>query len=125
MTRTGEPVEETVRYADGRTKYTGFLLTGDIERDAENTLAGEPITADVVKVPHHGSRTSSTEPFVDAVDASFAVVSVGKRSRFGHPHADVIQRWKDRGVNVLTTGTSGTITFATDGKDLKVGSFVR
>ena len=102
-----------------------FLLTGDIERDAENMLAGVPLRADVLKVPHHGSRTSSSERFVEAVDAGFAVVSVGKRSRFGHPHAEVVARWRDHGANVLTTGMNGTITFVSDGIDLTVESFLR
>jgi competence protein ComEC len=102
-----------------------FLLTGDIEHQAESelTAGGGILTADLVKVPHHGSRTSSTQDFVNAIGAEYAVISVGRRSPFGHPHADVIERWRVSGANVMTTGTSGTISVSTDGKDLKIATF--
>jgi competence protein ComEC len=104
-----------------------FLLTGDIERDAESALvlAGDDLRSDVVKVAHHGSRTSSTEAFVAAVRASVAVVSVGLDSPFGHPDKNVVERWRAGGARVLQTGRSGTITVSTDGRDLKVETFVR
>ena len=104
-----------------------ILMTGDIERKAENDLLSAPafLMADVIKVPHHGSKTSSTQGFVDAVKSEFAVISVGRHSIFGHPNPAVVQRWKDRGSTVLTTGTSGTVTVVTDGKALEVSTFVR
>ncbi|MDQ1559096.1 MAG: competence protein ComEC [Pyrinomonadaceae bacterium] len=104
-----------------------FLLTGDIERDAEAALvaAGDLLHSDVVKVAHHGSRTSSTESFVKAVCPSVAVVSVGLASPFGHPDNNVLERWRASGARVLQTGRSGTITISTDGSDLKVETFVR
>lgn len=97
-----------------------FLLTGDIERNAETSLVavGGSLTADLIKVPHHGSRTSSTQEFINAVGAQYAVISVGRSSPFGHPHPEVVERWKAAGANVLTTGTHGTISVSTDGKDL-------
>lgn len=102
-----------------------FLLTGDIESAAEQALlsGGGTLRADVVKVPHHGSRTSSTEAFVDAVGAEFAVISVGRSSPFGHPHADVVDRWKRSGAQVLTTGTSGMLSISTDGRDLRIDTY--
>jgi competence protein ComEC len=103
-----------------------FLLTGDIERDGEAALvaAHDELRSDVVKVAHHGSRTSSTEPFVAAVRPSVAVVSVGLASPYGHPDKRVVERWRAAGAQVLQTGRSGTITVSTDGQDLKVETFV-
>lgn len=104
-----------------------FLFTGDIESNAENALAVSPesLRADVVKVAHHGSKTSSTESFVKATQAKFAVISVGLLSPFGHPDRKVVERWKSNGAEVLTTGESGTITISTSGRDLKIETFVR
>ena len=103
-----------------------ILLTGDIERDAEQKLVdrdGPSLRADVIKVPHHGSRTSSCATFVQAVNATTAVISVGRRSRFGHPHAEVVERWKGTGTTVLTTGERGMISVETDGQELKITLF--
>jgi competence protein ComEC len=103
-----------------------FLLTGDIEREAERALVADEtinLFADVAKVPHHGSRTSSTDSFVDNVRANTAVISVGRRSRFGHPHDEVVKRWRGAGAMVQTTGERGTITVETDGHDLLIRTF--
>ena len=104
-----------------------ILLTGDIEKSAERALVGlrsnlEPsdLRADVVKVPHHGSRSSSTPAFIAATRARTAIISVGQTSMFGHPHREVVERWLASGAQVLTTGQCGTITVTTDGKDLTV-----
>jgi len=104
-----------------------FLLTGDIEHRAEAALTKEPaeLRADVVKVAHHGSRTSSTEAFIQAARPSYAVISVGLDSPFGHPHKEVLERWRASGAEVLTTGRRGTITVSTDGSDLKVETFIK
>jgi competence protein ComEC len=102
------------------------LLTGDIENGAENAMvrAAENLRVDVVKVPHHGSKTSSTEPFVLATRPSVAIISVGQTSVFGHPHKEVVDRWQVSGAEVLTTGRCGTITVTTDGHELNVERFV-
>ena len=97
-----------------------ILLTGDIEKKAEAALMTSDLKADVVKVPHHGSKTSSTEAFVSATRPRFAIVSVGQDSMFGHPHAEVVERWKRAGAQVWTTGKCGTISVNTDGKNLWV-----
>ncbi|MCA1629162.1 MAG: MBL fold metallo-hydrolase [Acidobacteria bacterium] len=104
-----------------------FLLTGDIERGAEGALvaAGDDLRCDVVKVAHHGSRTSSTAEFVAATRPAFAVVSVGLASPFGHPDQGVVERWRASGAQVLQTGRRGTISFTTDGQDLRVETFAR
>jgi competence protein ComEC len=104
-----------------------LLLTGDIEMAGENGMlrSGQELRADVVKVAHHGSKTSSTEDLIAASGPRLAVISVGQTSIFGHPHADVVERWKRSGAQVLTTGNSGTITVTTDGRDLEVETFVK
>jgi competence protein ComEC len=100
-----------------------ILLTGDIERKTEGALLFADLRADVVKVPHHGSKTSSTDAFVAATNPRFAIISVGQDSMFGHPHAEVVERWTNKGAEVLTTGECGTITVTTDGSDLSVTEF--
>jgi competence protein ComEC len=102
-----------------------FLFTGDIERQAEAALVanGTVLNANVIKVPHHGSRTSSTEVFIDAVKARTAVISVGNRSMFGHPNADVVERWRRSGAETMTTGSKGTVTVSTDGRNLEISQF--
>lgn len=111
-----------------RLKYGGrsLLLTGDIERNAESALLadGGILAADVIKIPHHGSRTSSTQGFIEAVKAEYAIISVGRSSPFGHPHPDVVDRWKAAGAKVMTTGERGMISVSTDGRDLQIGTFV-
>lgn len=104
-----------------------ILMLADIENKAESTLsreAGETLPADVVKVAHHGSRTSSTAGFVAAVRAQVAVISVGQHSMFGHPHREVVERWRAAGAEILTTGQSGTITVTTDGVGLEITTHV-
>lgn len=103
-----------------------FLLTGDVEKEGEQEMLARPesLRADLVKVAHHGSRTSSTEEFVRAVQASYAVISVGRTSQFGHPHEEVVERWIKSGAKVLRTGEAGTITVETDGKMMEVRTFL-
>ncbi|MBP6004381.1 MAG: ComEC/Rec2 family competence protein [Pyrinomonadaceae bacterium] len=103
-----------------------FLLTGDVEARAERILTsgGGTLRADVVKVPHHGSRTSSTEEFVAAVGAAYAVVPVGRYSMFGHPHEEVLERWRAAGAAVMTTGERGMISFSTDGHEIWMQTFL-
>ena len=103
-----------------------ILLTGDIEKAAERALAlsQQDLKADVVKVPHHGSKTSSTDSFVLATKPTFAVISVGRNSMFGHPHEEVVQRWQSNGATVLTTGECGTITVTTNGHKLSLEKFI-
>jgi competence protein ComEC len=104
-----------------------ILLTGDIESETENVLVEHYqslLASDVTKVAHHGSRTSSTERFVAAAKSTVAVISVGESSVFGHPHAEVVERWKARGAQVLTTGKRGMVTLITDGHEMQVTTFV-
>jgi competence protein ComEC len=98
-----------------------FLLTGDIEAAGENALGA--VSAQVLKVPHHGSRSSSTPRFLAAVSPRFALVSVGHRNRFGHPHPTVVERYARAGVWLLRTDRDGTITVSTDGDRVFVRTF--
>ena len=90
------------------------LLSGDIEARSEMRLlheARDALAADVLVVPHHGSRTSSTPAFVAAVDPAVAVFTPGYRNRFGHPRPEVVARYVSRGAAVLRTDRDGAITF--------------
>lgn len=91
----------------------GLLLTGDIEAASERELIQRlaPLAADIIVVPHHGSTTSSTAPFVDSVHADYAVVSAGYANRWGFPKARVVERWTARGAAVVNTAASGAVQF--------------
>lgn len=99
-----------------------FLLAGDLEAEAEHALlrAGIDIEADVLKVGHHGSRTSTTQGFVAAVRPTWAVISAGRANPYGHPHASVLERLRDAGVRVLRTGARGGVTITSKGNQLRV-----
>lgn len=89
------------------------LLTADIERRAENWLVereGPAMKSTVLLVPHHGSKTSSTDRFLESVAPRLAIISVGYRNRFRHPHPDVLARYAGRGIRVLRTDALGAIT---------------
>jgi competence protein ComEC len=86
------------------------LLTGDIERQQELALVaehGEALRSDVLLVPHHGSKTSSSAPFLDAVRPRLAVVQAGYRNRFGHPAPEVVARHAERGIQVIQSPVCG------------------
>jgi competence protein ComEC len=88
-----------------------MLLTGDIERGAEAELARADLArADVLLVPHHGSRTSSSAEFLAAVQPRHTVAAVGYRSRFGHPHPEVLERYAAAGLAPLRTDRDGAVT---------------
>ena len=86
-----------------------ILLTGDIERAAESFLAAAIQKTDVLLVPHHGSRSSSSEEFIAAVAPRWAVVPAGYRNRFGHPAREVLERYAKAGVRVLRTDLDGAV----------------
>ena len=90
------------------------LLAGDIERAQEARLvaSGVELSSDVLLVPHHGSRTSSTAPFLDAVRPTVAIVQAGYRNRFGHPAPDVLARLAERGVRVHASAGCGAWLWA-------------
>ena len=98
-----------------------MLLTGDIERAAEEQLTGMGLAkSEVLLVPHHGSRSSSTAGFIEAVSPRFAVVPVGYRNRFNHPARDVVQRYEDAGVEILRTDRHGAVTVSLNASGVAV-----
>lgn len=97
-----------------------FLFTGDAEEDSEEDMAANdiPLKADVYKVAHHGSKTASTEEFMEKVDPEYAVISAGEGNSYGHPHAEVMNRLRSMGVKVFRTDEQGTIVLTSDGKTI-------
>jgi competence protein ComEC len=88
-----------------------MLLTGDIERGTELALARAGLArAEVLLVPHHGSRTSSSAELLSAVSPQHAIAAVGYRSRFGHPHPEVLGRYAAAGLEPLRTDRDGAVT---------------
>ena len=99
-----------------------FLFTGDIERDAELDIikSGAKLKADVLKTAHHGSATSTSYVFLREVMPKYAVISVGKNNKYGHPSEAVLSRFRDAGAKVLRTDELGTIIIESDGKNLTI-----
>jgi len=108
-----------IRIRHGR---RAVLLAGDAERDAEARLVAAQVDlhADLLKVGHHGSRTSSTPAFVEAVSPSLAVVSCGVRNRFGHPHPEALSALTRAGVPVARLDRGGQLTWETDGERIGI-----
>ncbi|HEY5900696.1 MAG TPA: DNA internalization-related competence protein ComEC/Rec2, partial [Burkholderiales bacterium] len=111
--RSGDPGKRNNQSCVLRVMAGGHavLLTGDIERAAESQLvaARAALRSDVLLVPHHGSRSSSSPEFIAAVAPSHAVIAVGYRSRFGHPNAEVLRRYEEEKIAVLRTDRDGAI----------------
>jgi competence protein ComEC len=102
-----------ITYGDFR-----ILFTGDIEQSAEEALiaSGHDLRAEVIKVPHHGSQTSSSVALIDAVHPQYAVFSLGERNKFNFPSERVVNRYRERGCRVLRTDELGAIRLRTDGR---------
>jgi len=99
---------------------TSFLFTGDAEADAEQSMldAGLDLQSDILKVGHHGSNSSTTQPFLDSVAPSYAIISAGEGNPYGHPHEETIQKLLAKGVTIYGTFHSGTIVALTDGTSI-------
>ncbi|SDJ51631.1 ComEC/Rec2 family competence protein [Natronorubrum texcoconense] len=100
-----------------------YLTTGDAERNAEQRMVdahGDDLAADVYQAGHHGSSTSSTDPFLDRVDPDIAVVSSALESQYGHPHDEVLESFADRDIVTYWTAVHGDIVLTTDGTDASV-----
>lgn len=94
-----------------------FLFTGDITKRAEKDLR---VDSDVLKVAHHGSKSSSGSDFLEAVSPEIAVISAGKDNRYGHPHQEVLETLERYGITVLRTDRNGDIKIISDGSNLKI-----
>lgn len=94
-----------------------FLFTGDCEAEAEADLiaSGADLSADVYLAGHHGSDTASSQAFMDAVSPSYAVISCGEGNSYGHPHAEVLNRFRSMGIQVFRTDEQGSVVAESDG----------
>jgi competence protein ComEC len=108
-----------------RWKDVSFVFTGDIGRDTESEIAAmfEPATLRVLKVPHHGSLTSSSEALANALKPNVAVFSVGRSNNFGHPARAVLERYAAAGAAIYRTDQDGAVMVTTDGRNVDVSSF--
>ncbi|HEY4690829.1 MAG TPA: ComEC/Rec2 family competence protein [Anaerolineae bacterium] len=99
-----------------------FMFTGDAEEPEEQAIlaSGTNVRSTVLKVGHHGSRSSTSEPFLTAVDPQIGIISAGQGNRYGHPHQEILDRLNAAGVTIYRTDQSGTITVTTDGSTLNV-----
>ena len=105
---------------------TTFMLTGDSPKRIEEYLVlayGEHLKSDVLKVGHHGSRTSTSELFLAEVDPDYAVISAGKDNRYGHPHVEVTDALFNYGVTTYNTAEYGNVTFYSDGEKVFNNTF--
>jgi len=104
-----------------------FLFPGDITAEAERelvSLAGADLACDVLLVPHHGSRSSSSQPFLSKVEPDVAVISAGWKNRFRFPHATVLDAYESIGCRIFRTDRNGAILFKTDGNRLTIKPFL-
>lgn len=97
-----------------------FLFVGDAEEKAEEDILAEGVSvkADVLKVGHHGSRTASSEAFLQAVEPTYAVISCGQDNSYGHPHAETLNTLRSMGVKVFRTDEQGTVTATSNGHEI-------
>lgn len=102
---------------------TRFLFTGDAETQSEEEIlsSGVSLSADVLKLGHHGSSTSSSEAFVKAVNPKWGVISCGEGNSYGHPHVETLTRFGALGIELLRTDLLGTIVMTSDGSTVKYG----
>jgi competence protein ComEC len=112
-----------MRLTDGS---QSILLPGDIERPSERKILAENemVEANFLKVAHHGSKTSTIEPFLSSSHPAFAAISAGRDNSFGHPSPEVVERLHSAGVRVYRTDRDGAITATTDGQSLTVSTFL-
>lgn len=110
-----------IRLVYGDTSYV-FAGDADVVSEEEMCDNGFNLSADVLKLNHHGSRYSNNKEFVDAVNPTYAVISVGEGNSYGHPHAEVLEDMKQRGITVYRTDLAGTIVLTSDGKNIEFNS---
>lgn len=104
-----------VEYGD-----TSFLFTGDAEREAEEAVLDQDLSADVLKVGHHGSETSTSYVFLNEVLPDYAIISVGAGNSYGHPDDAVLSRLRDADVQVFRTDMQGDIVVTSDGENITI-----
>ena len=100
---------------------TKFLFMGDAEKLSENEIK-ENVTADVIKIGHHGSNTSSSIDFIKKVNAKYGIISVGLNNKYNLPKEETITKWENSGTKIYLTSTNGTIRASSDGTNIKIES---
>ncbi|BBB92765.1 MAG TPA: DNA internalization-related competence protein ComEC/Rec2 [Methylomusa anaerophila] len=100
------------------------LITGDMGQQGERSyIAAKREPSTILKIGHHGAKTSSSEEFLKVVSPQYAIISVGYANRFGHPHRETLKRLSDRNLKVYRTDLNGAVVFETDGKNIQVETF--
>jgi competence protein ComEC len=105
---------------------TAVLLAGDMERTTEHELLNgkvDALRAEVLLAPHHGSGSSSSSAFVNAVSPRLVVFTVGYRNRFGHPHPNTVQRYREQGAEILRSDVAGAVTVRIGAKSMALASY--
>jgi competence protein ComEC len=105
-----------------RFKNVAMLLTGDIGKEAEERMLRKdyPLRSDILKIPHHGSLSSSSYPFLDRVRPTYAILCVGERNIGRLPHPEVLKRYAQLGIRIYRTDKNGAITVVTDGEKIEI-----
>ena len=119
---TGNEYSNVIRVRYGA---ASFLFTGDLVAEQEKAMLaeGKNPQCTVLKVAHHGSKTSTTEEFLAAAEPRFAVISVGRDNNFGHPAPEVVERLQKNGIKIYRTDEEGAVVCRTDGKTLRIETF--
>ena len=100
---------------------TKFLFMGDAEKLSENEIK-EDVTADVIKIGHHGSNTSSSIDFIKKVNAKYGIISVGLNNKYNLPKEEIITNWENSGTKIYLTSINGTVRASSDGTNIKIES---
>ncbi|MBP2632696.1 MAG: internalization-related competence protein ComEC/Rec2 [Firmicutes bacterium] len=121
---TGNEVSNVFKITYGK---HSFLITGDLDANGEKELLKNQanLKSTVLKVAHHGSKTSSAAEFIQKVAPAYAVISVGANNNFGHPNQQVLERLKENKAAIIRTDECGAIVFESDGKTLSVDTFIK
>jgi len=98
-----------------------FLFMGDAETKSENEITKD-VSADVIKIGHHGSDTSSDQSFVNKVKAQYVIIMVGTNNRYDHPYQIIIDRWENSGATIYRTDLNGNIVVSSDGKSININT---
>lgn len=131
-THSSEPYFNQLKANDNslviRIEHKGHALLwpGDLEKKGEELLLKEPVTlaADIIKAPHHGSRTSSTVALIERVNPKYVIYSTGRNNRFSFPHSDIVERYQQRGIASFNTASDGEITITINDEGIDIAAFV-